>query len=116
MSAFGNLKGKASGLFGKAADVVRGREDQVKQGITKAGGFIDQRTGGKYTGRIDSVQQKASSAVDRLGAKDRSGETGTASGTGTTPGSTAGTTGTPSAPTEDAQQPDPTRVDPDLGR
>ena len=121
MSAFDNLKGKASGLFDKAADAVRGHEDQVKQGIAKAGDFIDQKTGGKYADRIDSVQQKAGDAVNRLGSQDRPGETGTT--TGTTPGSGTGTpstgtpgTETPSAPTEDATQPDPTKVDPDLGR
>lgn len=120
MSAFDNLKGKASGLIGKAADAVRGHEDQVKQGIEKAGNFIDQKTGGKYADRIGSVQQKAGDAVNRIGSQDRPGGTGTT--TGTTPGAATGpSTGTPgteapSAPSEDAQQPDATKLDPDLGR
>ncbi|MEH0109992.1 antitoxin [Tersicoccus sp. MR15.9] len=120
MSAFDNLKGKASDLMGKAADAVRGHEDQVKQGIEKAGDFIDQKTGGKYADRIDSVQQKAGEAVNRLGSQDHTGGAGTTpgttpAGTGTTGTGTPGTE-TPSAPTEDATQPDPTKVDPDLGR
>ncbi|OMH29365.1 hypothetical protein BKD30_00525 [Tersicoccus phoenicis] len=119
MSAFDNLKGKASGLFGKAADAVRDHEGQVKQGIEKAGDFVDRKTGGKYAERIDAVQQKASGAVNRLRAQHRPGGTGATGGTDTTStGTAAGTAGTetPSAPTEDAQQPDPTKVDPDLGR
>ena len=58
MGLIGDLKGKAQQLIG-------GNEQAIKDGIGKAGDFIDSKTGGKYADKIDSVQQGAASLVDK---------------------------------------------------
>ncbi|RAN73360.1 hypothetical protein B5P43_30940 [Bacillus sp. SRB_336] len=58
MSIFDEIKGKAEGL-------LQGHKDQVKDGIQKAGDFIDSKTGEKFKDQIDGVQQAASDFVDR---------------------------------------------------
>ncbi|QNE14334.1 antitoxin [Pseudarthrobacter sp. NBSH8] len=57
MGLIDDLKGKAQGL-------IRGNEQAIKDGITKAGDFVDSKTGGKYTGHVDKVQEGASKFVD----------------------------------------------------
>lgn len=58
MGLIDDLKGKAQGL-------IRGNEQTIKDGITKAGDFVDQKTGGKYAGHVDKVQDGASKLVDK---------------------------------------------------
>ena len=58
MGLIGDLKGKAQQLIG-------GNEQAIKDGIGKAGDFIDSKTGGKYADKIDSVQQGAAGLVDK---------------------------------------------------
>jgi hypothetical protein len=58
----GDLKGKAQGL-------IRGNEQAIKDGIQKAGDFVDSKTGGKYTGHVDKVQNGASTYVDKANGK-----------------------------------------------
>ncbi|WP_113717583.1 antitoxin [Arthrobacter dokdonensis] len=58
MSIFDDIKGEAEGL-------LQGHADQVKDGIQKAGDFIDSKTGEKFKDQIDGVQQAASDFVDR---------------------------------------------------
>jgi hypothetical protein len=56
-------------LKGKAQQVIGGNEQAIKDGIGKAGDFIDTKTGGKYADKIDSVQQGASGFVDKANGK-----------------------------------------------
>ena len=79
MSAFDELKGKAGLLKDKAAEFVGENSDKVKGGIDKAGNFVDQKTGGKYSDKIDGIQSKASQAVDNLDRK-QGPDTGNPSG------------------------------------
>jgi hypothetical protein len=58
----GDLKGKAQGL-------IRGNEQAIKDGINKAGDFVDAKTGGKYAGHIDKVQNGASTFVENANGK-----------------------------------------------
>ncbi|MFE4198136.1 antitoxin [Paenarthrobacter sp. NPDC056912] len=51
-----DLKGKAQGL-------IQGNEEAIKDGIEKAGDFVDQKTGGKFAGQVDAVQNAASDFV-----------------------------------------------------
>lgn len=44
----------------KAKDLAGGHEDQVDEGLEKAGDFADDKTGGKYSDQVDSGQDKAS--------------------------------------------------------
>jgi hypothetical protein len=55
-----DLKGKAQGL-------IRGNERTIKDGITKAGDFVDTKTGGKYAGHVNKVQDGASKLIDKNG-------------------------------------------------
>lgn len=82
MSLFDGLKGKAGELKDKAAVLVGDNADKIKGGIDQAGNFVDQKTGGKYAGKIDGIQNKASEAVDKM---DRKQGPDSGSGTGTTP-------------------------------
>ncbi|PYI38375.1 hypothetical protein CVS30_10650 [Arthrobacter psychrolactophilus] len=57
MSIFDDIKGKAEELLGSHGD-------QVKDGIEKAGDFVDDKTGGKFADQVDGVQKAASDFVD----------------------------------------------------
>lgn len=70
MSVFDGLKGRAGELKGKAAGLVGENSGKIKDGIGHAGGFIDSKTGGKYSDKITSVQSKASSMVDNVDGQD----------------------------------------------
>ncbi|AMB42466.1 hypothetical protein A5N17_18135 [Arthrobacter sp. D2] len=56
MGLIDDLKGKAQGL-------IQGNEEAIKNGIEKAGDFVDQKTGGKFAGQVDAVQNAASNFV-----------------------------------------------------
>ena len=56
-------------LKGKAQQVIGGNEQAIKDGIEKAGDFVDSKTGGKHADKIDAVQRGASDFVDK--ANDR---------------------------------------------
>ncbi|WP_461174672.1 antitoxin [Arthrobacter sp. Z1-9] len=60
MGLIGDLKGKAQGL-------IRGNEQAIKNGITKAGDFVDTKTGGKYSGHVGKIQHGASKLIDKNG-------------------------------------------------
>lgn len=62
MGLIDDLKGKAQGL-------IHGNEQAIKDGITKAGDFVDTKTGGKYAGHVDKVQDGASRLVDQHGSE-----------------------------------------------
>ena len=59
-------------LKGKAQQVIGGNEQAIKDGIEKAGDFVDSKTGGKHAYKIDAVQRSASDFVDK--ANDRPNE------------------------------------------
>ena len=73
MGLLDGLKGKAGTLAGKATELIGGNSDKVKNGIGKAGGFVDSRTHGKYSRHISGVQMKASQMVDQIDKKDGKG-------------------------------------------
>ena len=60
MSIFDDIKGKAEGL-------INGHEDAIKDGIEKAGDFVDGKTGDKFKDQVDGVQNAASDFVDGAG-------------------------------------------------
>ncbi len=60
MGLIDDLKGKAQGL-------IRGNEQAIKNGIHKAGDFVDTKTGGKYAGHVNKIQNGASKLVDKNG-------------------------------------------------
>lgn len=64
MGLIDDLKGKAKGL-------IHGNEQAIKDGITKAGDFVDTKTGGKYAGHVDKIQDGASKLVDKNGTPNQ---------------------------------------------
>lgn len=58
MGLIDDLKGKAQGL-------IQGNEDAIRNGIEKAGNFVDEKTGGKFAGQVDAVQNAASNFVSK---------------------------------------------------
>lgn len=57
MSIFDDIKGKAE-------ELISGKEDVIKDGIEKAGDFVDSKTGDKFKDQVDGVQQAATDYVD----------------------------------------------------
>jgi MT0933-like antitoxin protein len=55
------------GFMDKAKDMADQHDDQVDQGLDKAGDFADQKTGGKYDEQID---RGVDAAQDRTGDGD----------------------------------------------
>jgi hypothetical protein len=50
----------------KAEDAAAERKGQIREAVHKAGTVADQRTGGKYSERIQKAGAKADSVVDRI--------------------------------------------------
>ncbi|ROQ63282.1 antitoxin protein of toxin-antitoxin system [Streptomyces sp. 840.1] len=53
-------------MLDKIKDLIKGHPDQARQGVEKGGDLADQKTHGKYSGQVDSAQQKLN---DQLGDK-----------------------------------------------
>jgi hypothetical protein len=61
------LSDKLKDLQRKAEDAAAEHKDQIKQTVQKVGEATDQRTGGKYSERIQKMSEKAGGLADRLG-------------------------------------------------
>ena len=60
------------GLLDSIKNALGGNADKVKDGIDKAGDMIDDKTGGKYSDKIDMAEEKAGEVIDQMaeGAED----------------------------------------------
>jgi hypothetical protein len=56
------------GLLDKAKDMLMKNSDKAKGAVDKAGDMVDKKTGGKYAGQVDSVQDKAKDMLDKQAA------------------------------------------------
>jgi hypothetical protein len=63
MSMFDNMKDKAG-------DMADEHGQQMGEGADKAGDFIDEKTGGRYSEQIDSGVEKGKDTVDNLDNQD----------------------------------------------
>ncbi|MEU3346353.1 antitoxin [Streptomyces sp. NPDC006700] len=54
-------------LKGKVEGIAEAHGDKISDGLEKVGEFVDGKTGGKHSGTIDTVVDKAQDAVDKLG-------------------------------------------------
>ncbi len=45
-------------MLDRLKGLLKGHEDQARQGVEKAGDAFDAKTGNKYQGQTDTVQQK----------------------------------------------------------
>jgi hypothetical protein len=70
------LVGLIDDLKGKAQGLIHGNEQAIKDGITKAGDFVDTKTGGKYAEQVDKIQDGASKLVDKNGTPGEAPATG----------------------------------------
>ena len=53
------------GFMDKAKEIADQHDEQVDQGLEKAGDFADQKTGGKYGSQIDQGRRRRAGAYRR---------------------------------------------------
>ena len=62
------------GFLDKAKQMLTGKVDehgdQIAQGIDKAADVADEKTGGRYTDKIDTGAEKAKDSLDSLDGKN----------------------------------------------
>ncbi|MDK1349203.1 antitoxin [Streptomyces sp. 378] len=56
-------------LKDKAEDLAEAHGEKISDGLEKVGDFIDDRTDGKHSDKIDTAVDKAQDYVEKLGAK-----------------------------------------------
>ncbi|MGQ5594984.1 antitoxin [Streptomyces sp. ESR1.13] len=56
-------------LKDKLEDVAEEHGDKITSGLEKAGGLIDDKTGGKHSDKIDAAVDKAQDYIEKLGDK-----------------------------------------------
>jgi hypothetical protein len=54
------------GIFDKAKDAMSGQQDKVDAGVEKAGDMADEKTGDKYTEKVDQGQEMAKDKLSDL--------------------------------------------------
>ncbi|MER5349319.1 antitoxin [Kitasatospora sp. NPDC002551] len=45
-------------MLDKLKNMLKGHEDQAEKGVDKTGDMVDERTQGKYSGQVDTGQEK----------------------------------------------------------
>ncbi|MBD0709332.1 MULTISPECIES: antitoxin [unclassified Streptomyces] len=55
-------------VLDKLKSMLKGHEDQASKGVDKAGDFVDEKTQGKYSGQVDTAQEKLK---QQLGGTDQ---------------------------------------------
>jgi antitoxin protein of toxin-antitoxin system len=61
--------GKLDDMKDKAGDLASEHGDKVKEGMEKAGDFVDEKTGGKHSDKIDKGVEKGQDLVDDMGGE-----------------------------------------------
>jgi hypothetical protein len=93
MGLIDTVKGWFGGGKAKVQGTVATHSDTIKGGIDKAGSVVDDKTGGKYTGKVSAAQEKSKGLVDGLAGNKSAGGDATgpaASGSGTSGPETSG--------------------------
>jgi hypothetical protein len=93
MGLLDTVKGWFGGSKAKVQDTVATHSDTIKGGIDKAGSVVDDKTGGKYTDKVTTAQEKSKDLVDGLAGNKPAGGPATS---GEAPGGPA--TSDPSGP------------------
>ncbi|MEV2215693.1 antitoxin [Streptomyces sp. NPDC050997] len=101
MGLLDNLKGKMGPAKDKVSGLAQQHGDKVERGLDKAAKVVDEKTKGKYSGKIHAGTGKAKGAMDRLAHKDDTDPGGTGAGGG--PGGDSGTP--PASPPPDSTPP-----------
>lgn len=53
------------GFMDKVKELLGQNKDKASGAIDKAGDVVDDKTGGKYVGQVDTAQEKAKDALNR---------------------------------------------------
>ena len=61
-----SLFDKAKQLAGAAKDKAAENTDRIQDGLDKVADVVDDKTGGKYSDKIDAAKDKASGLVEKL--------------------------------------------------
>lgn len=85
-------------------NVVKQNPDKIKAGVDKAGDLIDKQTGGKYAEKVDAVQQKVGTFVEKQTDEEPGQAAPQAAQTDQTPADT--TSESTTAGTAESTQPD----------
>ncbi|WP_266390817.1 antitoxin [Streptomyces canus] len=70
MGLLDNVKAKLGPAKDKVSGLAQRHGDKVHHGLDKAAKVVDEKTEGKYRGKIQTGTGKAKSAMDRLARKD----------------------------------------------
>ncbi|MDQ0764397.1 antitoxin [Streptomyces canus] len=70
MGLLDNVKAKLSPAKDKVSGLAQQHGDKVRHGLDEAAKIVDEKTKGKYSGRIQTGTGKARDAVDRLAHRD----------------------------------------------
>ncbi|MEU5988543.1 antitoxin [Spirillospora sp. NPDC047418] len=72
-------------IVDKVKQMLGQNAGKAKEGVEKAGDMFDQRTGGKYSDKVDKVQEKAGDYLEREGGQGgQGGQSGQAGHSGQT--------------------------------
>ncbi|MFJ8669586.1 antitoxin [Streptomyces sp. NPDC093600] len=85
MGLLDSLKAKLAPAKDKVSDLAQQHGDKIDHGLEKAAKVVDEKTKGKYSGKIQSGTGKAKEALDRIAHKD-DGPSGDATKGDGTPG------------------------------
>jgi MT0933-like antitoxin protein len=69
MGFLDKVKSQANDLKDKAAGVVDKHSDKIRDGIDGAGDYVDKKTKGKYSDKVDSAKGAAEAGLDKLDGK-----------------------------------------------
>ncbi|GCD39259.1 hypothetical protein OEIGOIKO_07089 [Streptomyces chrestomyceticus JCM 4735] len=58
-------------VLDKLKQMLKGHEDQAGKGVDKAGDFVDDKTQGKYSGQVDTAQDKLKGQFDQDQGQDQ---------------------------------------------
>ncbi|WP_297747278.1 antitoxin [uncultured Tessaracoccus sp.] len=59
------------GMFDDIKNKVAGQDpDKLREGVEKAGDFVDEKTDSKYADKVDKAQDFANDQLDKLGGKN----------------------------------------------
>ncbi|KIF67533.1 collagen triple helix repeat-containing protein [Streptomyces sp. AcH 505] len=70
MGFMDSFKAKLSPAKDKVSDLAQQHGDKIGQGLDKAARTVDEKTKGKYSGKIETGTGKAKDALDRISQKD----------------------------------------------
>jgi hypothetical protein len=100
MGFLDKVKDVATQAKGKATELADEKGPQIKQGIEKAGGFVNEKTKGKYADKVHKGTETAKGTVDKLASDGAKASDGPASDRPASdrPGSAPGRTTDPADP------------------